>query len=36
LLVDEPRTGMELVAGVGLVREKIGKDVYGFMFTKPE
>lgn len=36
LLVDEPRTGMELIAGVGLVREKIDKDVYGFMFTKPD
>jgi uncharacterized OB-fold protein len=36
LLVDEPRVGMEIIAGVGLVRERIGRDVYGFMFTKPD
>ena len=35
LLVDEPRITMELVAKVGLVREKIDKDVYGFMFDTP-
>lgn len=35
LLVDEPRIGMELVANVGLVREKINQDVYGFMFDTP-
>jgi uncharacterized OB-fold protein len=32
LLVDNPQTGMELVATVGIVKEKVGKDVYGFMF----
>ena len=35
LLVDDPRIGMELTAKVGLVREKIDKDVYGFMFAAP-
>jgi uncharacterized OB-fold protein len=32
LLTQEPEIGMEVVAKVGIVREKIGEDVYGFMF----
>jgi uncharacterized OB-fold protein len=35
LMVDQPRIGMELVAKVGFVREKLNKDVYGFMFDTP-
>jgi hypothetical protein len=35
LLVENPRIGMELVAKVGLVREKLNRDVYGFMFDTP-
>lgn len=32
LLVENPRIGMKLVARVGLVREKLNRDIYGFMF----
>lgn len=32
LLVDNPQTGMELYAKVGVVKEKVGEDVYGFLF----
>lgn len=35
LLVEDPRIGMKLVSKVGIVREKIGEDVYGFMFDRP-
>jgi uncharacterized OB-fold protein len=35
LLVENPKTGMELVSKVGVVREKVGEDVYGFMFDGP-
>ncbi|KPJ81350.1 MAG: hypothetical protein AMS17_19615 [Spirochaetes bacterium DG_61] len=35
LLMDKPKTGMQVVAKVGLVREKVGQDVYGFMFDVP-
>jgi len=34
LLVDDPQTGMELTAKVGVVKEKVGEDVYGFMFDR--
>jgi uncharacterized OB-fold protein len=34
LLVEDPKIGMKLVSKVGVVREKIGEDVYGFMFDK--
>ena len=36
LAVENPEIGMDLVARVGLVREKVGRDVYGFMFAPPE
>ena len=36
LLVESPEIGMELVAKVGLIREKVGRDVYGFMFAVPD
>jgi uncharacterized OB-fold protein len=36
LLVESPEIGMELVAKVGLIREKVGRDVYGFMFALPD
>jgi len=32
LLVENPKTGMELNANAGLVREGIDEDIYGFMF----
>ncbi len=32
LLVDNPHTGMELEAKIGVVKEKVGEDIYGFMF----
>ena len=35
LPVKEPKIGMKLVSKVGVVREKIGEDVYGFMFDRP-
>ena len=35
LIVEDPEIGMEVVAKVGVVREKIGKDVYGFLFNLP-
>lgn len=35
LLVDDPETGMELMAKVGVVKEKVGEDIYGFMFDRP-
>jgi hypothetical protein len=35
LLVESPKIGMELTAKVGLVREKVDQDVYGFMFDAP-
>jgi uncharacterized OB-fold protein len=35
LLVEDPKTGMELVSKAGVVREKVGEDVYGFMFDRP-
>ncbi|RKY02018.1 MAG: DNA-binding protein [Spirochaetes bacterium] len=34
LSVEHPKTGMDVVARVGLVREKIDEDVYGFIFEK--
>jgi len=34
LNVESPVTGMKLITNVGLVREKVGKDVYGFIFEK--
>ncbi len=34
LLVDNPQTGMDLTANVGVVKEKVGEDVYGLMFSK--
>jgi uncharacterized OB-fold protein len=36
LLVDKPQIGMDLVAKVGLVREKVDEDVLGFMFDKED
>jgi uncharacterized OB-fold protein len=36
LLVESPEIGMELVAKVGLIREKVSRDVYGFMFALPD
>ena len=33
LLVDNPQTGMDLTANVGVVKEKVGEDVYGLMFS---
>jgi len=36
LLVENPEIGMEIVAQVGLIREKVGRDVYGFMFASPD
>ncbi|MBA7524307.1 hypothetical protein ES705_16444 [subsurface metagenome] len=35
LLVEEPKTGMELVSTAGLVREVPGEDVAGFIFDIP-
>lgn len=35
LLVEDPKFGMSLVAEAGLVREKVGKDAYGFLCRKP-
>ena len=35
LLVDEPVTGMELVAKPGLVKKKGGKEYYSLFFTAP-
>ena len=35
LLVEEPKIGMEVLAKVGVVREKVGANVYGFMFDVP-
>ena len=35
LIMEEPEIGMEVVAKVGVVREKIGEDVYGFLFDLP-
>ena len=35
LLVDQPKTGMELRATVGVVKEKPGKTVNGFLFDFP-
>jgi hypothetical protein len=32
LLIEHPKIGMEVVAKAGIVREKVGKDVIGFMF----
>ena len=32
LLIEHPKIGMEVVAKAGIVREKVGKDVYGFFF----
>ncbi len=34
LLVEDPTVGMKLVAKAGIVREKIGKDVFGIVFEK--
>ena len=36
LLVENPQTGMELVSKVGIVKEKVGEDIYGFMFDVPD
>ena len=36
LLIDQPRSGMEVIARVGLVREKVDEDVYGFTFDTPD
>jgi uncharacterized OB-fold protein len=35
LLVEEPKIGMDVLAKVGIVREKVGANVYGFMFDVP-
>ena len=32
---ENPKSGIEVVAGVGLVREKVDEDVYGFIFELP-
>ena len=32
LIIEEPQSGMEVVAKVGLVREKVDEDVVGFLF----
>jgi uncharacterized OB-fold protein len=32
LMVEEPRIGMQLVARPGVVREAVGRDLYGLMF----
>jgi uncharacterized OB-fold protein len=32
ILVEEPKFGMSLVGETGVVREKVGRDVYGFLF----
>lgn len=34
LEVDEPRIGMSLIADVGVVKEAVGKDHYGFIFRQ--
>lgn len=34
LLVEDPKTGMELQTRVDVVREKVGEDVYGLMFEE--
>jgi uncharacterized OB-fold protein len=34
LLVEEPVTGMKLVAKAAVVREKVGRDVFGFVFDR--
>lgn len=34
LLLENPQTGMKLNAKVGLVREKVDEDIYGFMFEE--
>ena len=36
LLVDEPETGMELDAKVGVIKEIVGEDIHGFMLHAPE
>ena len=36
LLADDPETGMELFGKAGVIKEKDGKDIYGFMFDMPE
>ncbi len=36
LLVENPETGMELEAKVGIVKEVVGEDIFGFMFDAPE
>ncbi len=36
LLVDDPRIGMELDGKVGIVKEVVGEDIYGFMFDLPD
>ncbi|MGQ9616863.1 MAG: zinc ribbon domain-containing protein [Spirochaetota bacterium] len=36
LNVQNPKKGMELQSKVGIVREKVGMDVYGFIFEKAE
>jgi uncharacterized OB-fold protein len=36
LLVQEPKTGMELEAKVGVIREQKGEKTYGLMFEKGE
>jgi len=33
---DEPETGMELDAKVGVIKEIVGEDIHGFMFHAPE
>ena len=35
LLVEDPKIGMKLVSRVGVVREAVGEDVFGFMFDRP-
>jgi uncharacterized OB-fold protein len=32
LLIEHPKIGMEVVAKAGIVREKVGKDIFGFFF----
>ena len=34
LIVDNPQTGMDLTANGGVVKEKVGEDVYGLRFSK--
>jgi uncharacterized OB-fold protein len=35
LSVDEPKIGMKLTSSIGIVKERVGKDHYGFIFVSP-